>query len=281
MLIGLCIYIVCRRMERAPIMDFAREFKYGVAAPEEIARRTGKEILQAIIDGELPRPPIGETMSFWIAEVSDGFAAFDGEPGVHLLNPMGAVHGGWALTLIDSACGCAGLSLLPAGSGFATIETKANRSRPITPDPLPRTPAASAARDVLSRMAGKSFRRRHGCLVTTEAGDGTRILVDRLWPRGIAKDKARIELWLKDIAPSDALRKRFHRYPDEWDVFLAAYFVELDNAAARAAAGAMFERLRDGPVSLLYAARDEQRNNAVALRMWLDRQRSDESFAKQ
>ena len=114
-----------------------------------------------------------------------------------------------------------------------------------------------------------------------DAGDGTRVLVDRLWPRGIAKDKARIELWLKDIAPSDALRKRFHRYPDEWDVFLAAYFVELDNAAARAAAGAMFERLRDGPVSLLYAARDEQRNNAVALRMWLDRQRSDESFAKQ
>jgi uncharacterized protein (TIGR00369 family) len=110
------------------------ETKYGVASSAEIADRTGRQILQAIIDGELPQPPIAQTMSFWITEVGDGFAAFEGEPGAHLLNPMGAVHGGWALTLIDSACGCAGLSLLQAGSGFATIETKANLSRPITKD---------------------------------------------------------------------------------------------------------------------------------------------------
>jgi uncharacterized protein YeaO (DUF488 family) len=51
------------------------------------------------------------------------------------------------------------------------------------------------------------------------ASDGTRILVDRLWPRGISKDKARIDLWLKDIAPSGALRKRFHDKPEDWDVF--------------------------------------------------------------
>ena len=107
------------------------------------------------------------------------------------------------------------------------------------------------------------------------AGDGTRILVDRLWPRGIARDKARIDLWLKDIAPSDALRKRFHGHPDEWDAFRAAYFVELEAALAREATTIVFERLSHGPVTLLYAARDEQRNNAVALRMWLDRQ-SDE-----
>jgi uncharacterized protein (TIGR00369 family) len=108
------------------------ETKYGVASPAEIEDRTGREILQAIIEGELPQPPIAQTMSFWITEVGEGFAAFEGEPGAHLLNPMGAVHGGWALTLIDSACGCAGFSLLPAGSGFTTIETKANLSRPIT-----------------------------------------------------------------------------------------------------------------------------------------------------
>jgi uncharacterized protein (TIGR00369 family) len=121
-------------MERAISMDSRSDFKYGVATPAELAGKTGREILQAIIDGELPHPPIGEAMSFWITEIGDGVAVFEGEPGAHLLNPMGAVHGGWALTLIDSAAGCAGLSLLPAGSGFATIETKANLSRPITKD---------------------------------------------------------------------------------------------------------------------------------------------------
>ena len=72
-------------------------------------------------------------MTFWIVEVGDGFAAFEGEPGPHLLNAMGTVHGGWALTLIDSATGCAGLTLLSAGAGYTTIETKANLTRPITP----------------------------------------------------------------------------------------------------------------------------------------------------
>ena len=64
------------------------------------------------------------------------------------------------------------------------------------------------------------------------AGDGTRILVVRLWPRGIARDKARIDLWLKDIAPSDALCKRFHGKSDEWDAFCAAYFAELEGPGA-------------------------------------------------
>jgi uncharacterized protein (TIGR00369 family) len=115
-------------------MSATNEFRYGVPGTADLAGRTGKELLRAIIDGLLPQPPIGKTLSFWITEAGDGFAAFEGEPGEHLLNPMGAVHGGWALTLIDSAAGCAGLSLLPAGSGFATIETKANMSRPITKD---------------------------------------------------------------------------------------------------------------------------------------------------
>ena len=104
------------------------------------------------------------------------------------------------------------------------------------------------------------------------AGDGTRILVDRLWPRGIARDKARIDLWLKDIAPSDALRKRFHGKPDDWDAFCAAYFAELEGAPAQAAAKGLFDRLSKGAVTLLYAARDERRNNAVALKVWLERQ---------
>jgi len=107
-----------------------------------------------------------------------------------------------------------------------------------------------------------------------EAGDGTRILVDRLWPRGIAKDKARIDLWLKDIAPSHGLRKRFHGKPEDWDAFCAAYAAELEGAAAEAAVRELRGHLRKGPVTLLYAARDERRNNAVALKAWLERHRN-------
>jgi uncharacterized protein (TIGR00369 family) len=121
-------------MERSNAMARTTEMTYGVPTPAECAGRTGREILQAIIDGILPQPPIAMTLSFWITEVGDGFAAFERDPGPHLLNPMGGVHGGWALTLIDSAGGCAGLSLLPAGTGFATIETKANLARPIGTD---------------------------------------------------------------------------------------------------------------------------------------------------
>jgi uncharacterized protein YeaO (DUF488 family) len=104
-----------------------------------------------------------------------------------------------------------------------------------------------------------------------EAHDGTRILVDRLWPRGISKEKARIDVWLKDIAPSNALRKQFHGHPDDWETFRAVYFVELESVAARKAAAVIFESRKTGPVTLLYAARDEHKNNAVALRMWLER----------
>jgi uncharacterized protein (TIGR00369 family) len=115
-------------------MDGSSAHRYGVAHQEEVARLTGKEILQAIIDGRLPHPPISQTLTFWLVEIGEGFAAFEGEPGDHLLNPMGTTHGGWAMTLIDSATGCAGYSLIPAGTGFRTIETKVNLSRPITSD---------------------------------------------------------------------------------------------------------------------------------------------------
>ena len=107
--------------------------RYGLASPPDIAGLSGREILQGIVDGRLPQALISQALTFWLVEVGDGFAAFEGEPGPHLLNPMGTVHGGWALTLIDSATGCAGLTVLPAGTGYTTIETKGNLSRPITP----------------------------------------------------------------------------------------------------------------------------------------------------
>ena len=109
-------------------------YQYGLAEAKDVAALSGRELLQAIIDGRLPQAPISQTLSFWIVEVGDGFAAFAGETGPHLLNPMGTVHGGWALTLIDSVAGCAGHSLLPAGCGYTTVETKGNFSRPIMRD---------------------------------------------------------------------------------------------------------------------------------------------------
>jgi uncharacterized protein (TIGR00369 family) len=107
-------------------------YRYGVLPADEIAGLTGREAMQAMVDGRFPQPPIAETMSFALVEVGDGFAAFEGEPGPHLLNPMGGVHGGWALTLIDSATGCAGWTTLPAGAGWTTVETKGNLARPLT-----------------------------------------------------------------------------------------------------------------------------------------------------
>ena len=100
--------------------------------------------------------------------------------------------------------------------------------------------------------------------------DGARVLVDRLWPRGLSKDKAVLDLWLKDIAPSDGLRKRFHGNPEGWEQFRAAYARELEEPLAHAAVQTLRERLRAGPVTLLFAARDEHRNNAVALKEWLE-----------
>ena len=103
-------------------------------AKPDIAAMTGLEIMQALIDGRLPPPSIAQTLSFRIVEVGDGHATFEGETGPHLLNPLGGVHGGWVLTLIDSATGCAAHSTLPAGFAIATIETKANFTRPVTKD---------------------------------------------------------------------------------------------------------------------------------------------------
>jgi uncharacterized protein (TIGR00369 family) len=108
--------------------------RYGVIDPAEAAGLTGIEMLQAMIAGDLPAPPIAERLGFRLTEVADGTAVFVGEAGPHLLNPLGSVHGGWALTLIDSAGGCAVHTTLPAGVGYTTVETKANFTRAIRAD---------------------------------------------------------------------------------------------------------------------------------------------------
>jgi uncharacterized protein YeaO (DUF488 family) len=103
--------------------------------------------------------------------------------------------------------------------------------------------------------------------------DGLRVLVDRLWPRGLTKDKAHIDQWLKDVAPSDALRKRFHGNPTMWEEFVAAYGRELAREPAATALADLRALVRKQPVTLLYAARDEDHNNAIALKGFLGRKK--------
>jgi uncharacterized protein YeaO (DUF488 family) len=104
--------------------------------------------------------------------------------------------------------------------------------------------------------------------------DGLRVLVDRLWPRGLSKEKAHVDLWLKEIAPSDSLRRELHTDPRplaaRWQEFGDAYARELEAEPARAAVRELTEKAAHGPVSLLFAAKDESHNNAVFLKAWLE-----------
>lgn len=101
--------------------------------------------------------------------------------------------------------------------------------------------------------------------------DGMRVLVDRLWPRGVSKEQLAVDFWLKDAAPSDALRRWYGHNPGRWESFAAKYRSEL---AQRADLLRLFDELRRrGRVTLLYGARDTTRNNAVVLREVLEEQR--------
>ena len=97
--------------------------------------------------------------------------------------------------------------------------------------------------------------------------DGVRILVDRIWPRGVSKAAAALDLWLKDVAPSTDLRKWFAHRPERWAEFQRRYFLELGSSVAIAELRALAEV---GPVTLLYAARDKDHNEAVALAAFLN-----------
>lgn len=99
-------------------------------------------------------------------------------------------------------------------------------------------------------------------------GDGVRVLVDRLWPRGIAKNEARIDHWLKELAPSTALRQWFHNESGDWQALRSRYFRELDQNPE--AVSRLLELAKQQTVTLLYAARDQQQNNAVALQQYLE-----------
>ena len=100
-----------------------------------------------------------------------------------------------------------------------------------------------------------------------DANDGFRVLIDRLWPRGLSHDKARVDLWLKEIAPSAELRKWFGHEPERWSEFKRRYFEELDRNTELVAE--LRSQLGKRAATLLYAAKDPDYNNAVCLAEYL------------
>lgn len=99
-----------------------------------------------------------------------------------------------------------------------------------------------------------------------EPDDGTRVLVERLWPRGITKERARVDLWLKDIAPSHELRTWFGHDPEKFAEFCRRYKAELTSETGQAALKTLQDLVKRGPVTLVFAAHDTEHTNAVALR---------------
>jgi uncharacterized protein YeaO (DUF488 family) len=100
--------------------------------------------------------------------------------------------------------------------------------------------------------------------------DGTRILVDRIWPRGVKKQELQIGQWMREIGPSNELRKFFGHNPARWQEFRRRYLVELKGPEPEALLAELFEIARDGPLTLVYSAKDEEHNQAVVLKELLD-----------
>ncbi len=105
----------------------------GVARPDQVASKTGLELMQAMLRGELPFAEIAQTLDFLVIEVAPGRAVFQGTPGKGHLNPLGTVHGGWFATLLDSALGCAVHTCMPVGRGYTTAELNVNLVKALTP----------------------------------------------------------------------------------------------------------------------------------------------------
>ncbi len=102
-----------------------------------------------------------------------------------------------------------------------------------------------------------------------QESDGRRVLIDRVWPRGVKKEALRLDVWLKEIAPSPELRRWFGHDPARWQEFRRRYFAELD--ARPEPVADLLDRMRQGPVTFIYAAKDEEHNNAAALKDYLEK----------
>lgn len=113
----------------------------GLATPAQVAGKTGLQVMQAMLEGQLPYAEIARTLDFLIVEVAPGRAVFQGTPLQRHLNPLGSVHGGWFATLLDSALGCAVHTLMPPGRGYTTAELSVNMVRAIHPAKVSRVRA--------------------------------------------------------------------------------------------------------------------------------------------
>ena len=105
----------------------------GVASRAQIAGKTGLQMMQAMLNGEIPYPPISQTLDFLVVEIGPGRAVFQGSPGAAHMNPLGTIHGGWFATLLDSALGCAVHTMVPPGRGYTTAELGVNLVKALTP----------------------------------------------------------------------------------------------------------------------------------------------------
>jgi uncharacterized protein (TIGR00369 family) len=105
----------------------------GVAQTDQLKGRSGLQMMQAMLAGEIPFAPIAHTLDFMLLEVAEGRAVFQGTPGPAHFNPMGTVHGGWFATLLDSALGCAVHTMMPPGRAYTTAELSVNIVRALTP----------------------------------------------------------------------------------------------------------------------------------------------------
>ena len=103
---------------------------------------------------------------------------------------------------------------------------------------------------------------------TPEKGDGKRILVDRLWPRGVSREKAHIHLWLKEIAPSDDLRRWYQHDPEKWEAFKQKYSQELE--AMPETVERLTAEIGEDPVTFVFSSKEEKLNNAWALKAYLE-----------
>jgi uncharacterized protein (TIGR00369 family) len=123
----------------------ARAAPVGLARPDQVAGKTGLQMFEAMLAGQIARAPITTTLQFWLVEASLGHAEFQGKPAFEHYNPLGGVHGGWMATLLDSAVGCAVHTTLPGGKAYTTLELKVNFVKGLTD----RVPLVRAIGDVI------------------------------------------------------------------------------------------------------------------------------------
>ncbi|MEM9432654.1 MAG: PaaI family thioesterase [Pseudomonadota bacterium] len=109
----------------------AKEHAHGLATQRQLLSMSGLQFMRGILEGKLPAPPIAKTLNFRLTDVAEGRVSFDGAPQYAAFNPMGTTHGGWYGTILDSAMGCAVMTMVPQGSVYTTLEFSVNIMRSI------------------------------------------------------------------------------------------------------------------------------------------------------